>query len=80
MGGYAFAAMAVALVTSCTQSNPAVSCAEGSCSDPAYPYCDMDGVVTGETGVCVAVTCEPGETIACAADEKILCPTHGHGL
>jgi len=48
------------VASSCTKSNPAAYCTTGTCSDPAYPYCDFDGAIGGEPGTCIAVDCSPG--------------------
>src|SRR5437868_1470604 len=64
----------------CTKPNPAASCANGSCSDPAYPYCDIDGAIGGEPGTCIAVTCTPGAVGACeGSNAALICNSTGDG-
>ena len=64
----------------CTKPNPAASCANGTCSDPAYPYCDVDGAIAGEPGTCIAVNCAPGSVGACeGGNAALICNTAGNG-
>ena len=53
-----------AFLCGCTAPNPR-SCIDGSCTDPAFPYCDADGSLAGEPKTCIAVACTPGEFVAC---------------
>jgi hypothetical protein len=46
------------LVSSCTTPNPA-SCADGNCTDPSLPFCDVDGSIAGIPDTCIAVSCSP---------------------
>lgn len=64
------------LSTACTRDNPR-SCQDGTCTDPAYPYCDADGALQGERGVCIAVACSPGEFVACSSESEIRCNSAG---
>ncbi len=61
----------------CTKSNPAASCSEGACSDPAFPFCDAEGLFSNTPGSCIAVTCTPGEIALCVGDEAIVCADDG---
>ncbi len=61
----------------CTKPNPAKSCADGGCSDPAFPFCDVDGAITGEPLTCTAIACTPGEVVACRDDQVLLCTDSG---
>jgi len=63
----------------CTEPNAAASCASGTCSDPLFPYCDVDGIVAGTPGKCIAVECTPGEVLTCSADEAVTCNMTGNG-
>jgi hypothetical protein len=60
----------------CTKPNPR-SCADGSCTDPAFPFCDFDGSVQGEAGTCIAVSCTPMEFDSCRGDQEIVCNATG---
>ena len=72
--------LGLALVAaSCTRSNENVYCSEGSCADPAFPYCDTEGAISGEPGTCIAVTCTPGELQACVGDDALTCNARGDG-
>lgn len=63
--------------TACTQPNPGATCKSGSCSDPAFPYCDADGFFAPEPGLCIAVSCRPGEVALCDGDDAITCAGDG---
>jgi hypothetical protein len=70
--------VAVAFLTfaNCTRANPR-SCLDGSCTDPAFPYCDADGKLEGEPNSCIAVSCTAGELIACREDSELRCNALG---
>lgn len=70
-------AFVVVAAFGCTKSNPAASCKAGTCVDPAYPYCDAEGVIADEPGSCVAVACTPGGVIACIGDDALQCTSDG---
>lgn len=59
-----------------TRPNPA-DCADGSCSDPALPFCDVGGEVEHQANTCIAVSCEPQQPRACRGDVLIRCNTSG---
>lgn len=61
----------------CTRANPSATCADGTCRDPEYPFCDVNGVVSGTAGACVAVTCSAGEFAACEGNAALSCDTTG---
>lgn len=65
------------LVTGCTKPNPR-SCIDGTCTDPAFPFCDVDGTFGDTTDTCVAVDCRPGEVAACRDDLAIRCNATGN--
>jgi hypothetical protein len=65
------------LLSACTKRNPHV-CADGLCTDPSYPFCDVDGTLGGEPKECIAVACTPGEFEACQADDELRCNTSGN--
>ena len=68
----------LALVVGCTKSNPAATCTNGSCRDPAYPFCDADGAIAGIPGTCIAVQCTAGQFGACRADDvSLVCSSSG---
>jgi hypothetical protein len=62
-----------------TKKNPALVCTNGECSDPHYPYCDVDGVLGGEPNTCIAVSCTPGDFGACDGDNVVTCDANGTG-
>lgn len=62
----------------CTKPNPALSCEDGLCSDPAVPYCDLDGTLGGEgPNTCIHVSCTPNEFAACRGDKALTCNATG---
>jgi hypothetical protein len=67
----------VALLVSCTTANTNKACSAGSCSDPAFPYCDVEGTISGEPGTCIAVSCTPGEVRACLGEDALTCNVTG---
>jgi hypothetical protein len=61
------------LVTACgTKANPAFSCSDTPCTDPNFPYCDIDGSVGGIPEACTAVTCTAGAFQSCRGDNIAL--------
>lgn len=70
--------IAAFLVTAfaCTKPNPQ-SCADGTCTDPGLPFCDVGGEVEGQANTCIAVSCTPGEFAACRGDREIACNAQG---
>ncbi|MCW5804058.1 MAG: hypothetical protein KIT31_16920 [Deltaproteobacteria bacterium] len=62
-----------------TRPNPEYCGGNGVCIDPALPFCDVDGsqgpAHTEDT--CIAVTCTPGEFIACRGAETLSCNSTG---
>lgn len=70
----------IALVcVACTKTNP-LDCADGTCSDPAHPYCDKDGTVAGVANACIAVTCSaPAAFVECNGDTAVSCNPAGDG-
>ena len=66
----------VLALASCTQPNPR-NCADGTCTDPAFPYCDADGSISNQPGTCIAVACTPMEFIECEGDRAVLCNAQG---
>ena len=67
------------LVVGCTKSNPAAKCSSnGTCTDPNFPFCDVDGSIGGEAGTCIAVQCMPGSFGSCAdANTALICNSIG---
>ncbi len=64
------------LACACSAPNPR-SCADGSCSDPSLPFCDVDGAVAGAPLACIAVSCTPAEVAVCRGDEAVTCNSTG---
>jgi hypothetical protein len=73
---WAAATAAGLLASACTQANPR-SCTDGTCTDPAFPFCDVDGALAGEPKVCIAVSCTAGEFNGCRGDTAIVCNEAG---
>lgn len=67
----------VAALVGCTKPNPR-SCADGSCSDPGFPFCDADGSLEGQPNICIAVDCTPNEVVACRGDDAVRCNATGN--
>lgn len=68
----------VCFVMACTKHNPAASCPDGICKDPAYPFCDSHGVIDGEPQTCIAVSCTPMQFKACDGSNAIVCNGTGN--
>ena len=64
------------LLVGCTKPNPN-NCESGVCSDPALPYCDVDGAISGTPKTCVAVDCTANAFQACSADSEVRCNAAG---
>jgi hypothetical protein len=69
-----------ALAFGCTKANPAASCADGTCSDPAFPFCDAVGVVSGTPNACVAYSCTPGAVDRCEGSSALICNATATGF
>ena len=70
------------LISACGFPRPADvldphSCANGICTDPAYPFCDEGGELSGTANTCVAVTCTPGDFATCRGDAELSCNSGG---
>ena len=65
------------LAAGCTKANPAATCADGTCSDPAFPFCDVDGSVSGDPGSCIAITCQTGSIGGCQGSSELICNATG---
>ncbi len=69
----------VCLVTgamACAERNPEY-CGDGTCIDPAKPFCDIDGSFAGKPGTCIAVACTAGEFQKCRDDIAVTCNATG---
>lgn len=64
------------IAVGCTKPNPR-SCLDGTCTDPAFPFCDVDGSLEGTPGTCITVSCSPMEFAGCRGDEAIVCNSVG---
>ncbi len=60
----------------CTAPNP-LNCADGICSDKAFPFCDSDGALDGSPDTCIAVSCRSLEFAACRGDQVVACNAEG---
>lgn len=63
-------------LAACTKPNPR-SCADGTCTDPEFPFCDVTGELEGTPQTCIAVECAPGEFRGCRDDLAITCNAEG---
>jgi len=60
-------------IAGCTKANP-LDCSDGTCSDPAHPYCDKDGTVDGAPNTCIKPACStPNEFVECKGDTAVSC-------
>ncbi len=66
----------VSCLTACTEANPA-SCLDGHCSDPARPFCDVDGALSGTPHSCVKVSCTTGDVLGCRDAQALTCNSAG---
>lgn len=69
--------LVVGLLGACTKPNTAKQCNDGTCTTPAFPFCDMTGFVSGEPGTCIAVTCTPSTFGECRGDKEVRCNAEG---
>ncbi len=73
-----FVVSMAAVASACgTKANPAATCADGTCSDPVFPFCDVDGAVGGTANACIAVTCTVGEVAECRGSAALTCSVGG---
>jgi hypothetical protein len=61
----------------CTKANPSATCANGACSDPEFPFCDVDGSFGGPPNTCIAVTCAAGSIGGCRGSDELVCNSSG---
>lgn len=61
----------------CTKPNPALSCADGLCSDPNVPFCDLTGSIEGEPNTCIKPSCTPNTFEECRGDKALMCNSTG---
>ena len=52
-------------------------CQDGVCVDSRFPFCDVDGAISGTPNSCIAVTCTPGDVAACQGDVAVTCTNAG---
>lgn len=65
------------LALACTRPNP-LACSDGACSDPAAPFCDLNGEIAGAPATCIAATCKPDSFAACRDPQTaIMCNRDG---
>ncbi len=75
--GFEIVCVVTAMLASCTKPNPAATCSDGACTDPAFPFCDVDGSVGGTAGACISVTCTPGAVAECRGSDALVCSATG---
>lgn len=76
MQWWAAVVLGIAVAGGCKEPNPR-SCTDGTCTDPALPFCDADGVLGGEPNECIAVSCTPMEFATCRGDLAVTCNAAG---
>ncbi len=64
------------LLAGCTKPNP-LSCLDGTCDDPRYPFCDVNGDIAGEPNTCIEGQCEPNAIAGCQDDDLVTCNANG---
>lgn len=74
---FAVVVIMVGVSLECTKPNP-LSCTDGTCSDPLYPFCDSTAQFQGNVFTCIAVQCTPDTFAACRSDEALTCNTLGN--
>ena len=67
----------LAVTSGCTTAPNPKSCADDFCHDPALPFCDADGSISGTPNTCVAVACTANEFAGCRGDEVLTCNAAG---
>lgn len=67
----------ITCLVGCTQPNPTATCNDGRCVDPAFPYCDLNGIVGGTPDECIAVSCDPGSIFGCDGTSVLTCNSTG---
>jgi hypothetical protein len=68
------------LAVGCKTPNP-LDCSDGNCTDPAAPYCDVDGSIGGgPMNTCIPIDCEPGEVVKCDGMDALVCNDSGNNL
>lgn len=70
---------AVLFGAACTTPNPTKACSSGTCLNPDFPYCDVEGTISGEPGTCIAVSCTAGTIETCLGDDALTCNATGDG-
>lgn len=68
--------MALVLWSGCTKPNP-LSCHDGTCDDPRFPFCDVNGDIAGEPNTCIEGQCEPNVVAGCQGDDLVTCNANG---
>lgn len=59
------------------QTEPAATCGDGVCDDPAFPFCDVSGAIGGVPSSCIAQNCDASAFIACDEDRLVTCSADG---
>lgn len=68
--------LALVGAVACTTPNP-LSCADGACTDPSLPFCDVDGAISGTPATCIAGDCSANEVQGCRGDTAVVCNADG---
>lgn len=73
--------LAVILLTiGCGSTANPRSCLDGVCSDPEYPFCDVDGVFGGDAKECINVGCTAGLFERCVGADAYTCNAFGNSF
>lgn len=73
------AAVTLMLLLGCTTRDNPRYCGDGTCTDPAYPFCDVNGTLGGLKTECIAPSCSPTEFAECRGDNELRCNATGDG-
>lgn len=65
------------MLMGCSVPNPR-SCLDGSCTDPLFPYCDVEGFVAEEPQTCITVDCTADTFLGCRDGRAITCNSTGN--
>lgn len=71
------AGVGVGVFFACSTPNPR-DCSDGNCTDPNYPFCDLDGSLNGSANTCISVSCTPSQLKECRSNQAIVCNADGN--
>lgn len=65
--------VAVATLVGCSSIPNPRSCVDGTCLNPEFPFCDVNGTLGGIELECIAVSCEPASFAECRGSSSVVC-------